>query len=178
MKKGKRRRDHHIGYTLAKPPNCPRNMDHLSRRYQFAEHICIKQTAVVDCRCSVSAEPINSGGWREARPFSETRHLQCSKGVTVMSKRFSLIFGAAVFVAAVLTMASPDRAQAASQVVERCDQYVSFGYFENQGECMKRLKTGRKVFCQRLKDRGYFERANTRYKNMGDCISYYKSQGH
>jgi hypothetical protein len=30
MKKGKRRRDHHIGYTLAKPPNCPRNMDHLN----------------------------------------------------------------------------------------------------------------------------------------------------
>ncbi len=94
-----------------------------------------------------------------------------------MSKRYGLLLGATALFAVGLTVGSPDMARAQNTAEEICDRYVSYGYFDNKGKCMQRLKKGPVNYCKYLKERGYFKRANARWKNQGDCVSWYRKRG-
>ncbi|MFQ5562512.1 MAG: hypothetical protein ACE5FO_02980 [Parvularculaceae bacterium] len=76
--------------------------------------------------------------------------------------------------------AQSQSAQGADADVELCQYYLDRypGYFDNLGECMKRLRTGGVKYCQYLKERGYFDRPRARWKNQGECVSYLRSIGH
>lgn len=98
--------------------------------------------------------------------------------------KFTRVAAAAVF-AASLAIAAPapslaQSAQGADQDVELCKNFIDRhpDYFDNQGECMKRLRTGGVKYCQYLKERGYFDTPHARWKNQGECVSYLRSIGH
>ncbi len=93
------------------------------------------------------------------------------------STRKGVLYGFGALAAAVILFGSSSVAQAANPVNEHCERYVSYGYFENMGQCMQRLKNGRLAYCKYLKSRGYYDRPNARFKNQGNCVAWYKSQG-
>ncbi len=90
----------------------------------------------------------------------------------------SVLIGCAALAGIMVMFTSGGPAHAANPVQERCERYVSYGYFENMGQCMQRLGKGRVAFCKYLKDRDYYDRPNARFENQGDCVSWYQSQGH
>ena len=98
-------------------------------------------------------------------------------------KKFIYSFVGALMVAG-LTVSIPTTSvaqgqQGADEDVERCKYYVeNYSYFDNVGECMKRLRTGSVKYCQYLKERGYYDIPGAYFDNQGDCVSYYRSRGY
>lgn len=57
-----------------------------------------------------------------------------------------------------------------------CQYHVKHNHFKNMGECMRRVKAGAERYCSYLERIGYYDRPNARWKNKGQCKSWYRTR--